>query len=221
MKQAFGESIGVSIDIVQLPKETQLPELLMKIGEQNKENNNPACTGIVVQLPLPAHIDAEAVCNAITPEKDIDAIGANTSFRAPVALAVLEILQRADISIHGKRIVVVGEGTLVGKPVANMFRAEGVLPQIVTENTQNPEEYYKQADIIVSGAGRPHMITPSMIQNDAVLIDAGTSEQGGVLKGDIDPACADKASVFTPVPGGVGPITIAKLFENLISAAHK
>jgi len=218
MKKRFGEEIGVNVEVTQLPEKSSLPEVLFAVAEKN---NDPACMGIVVQLPLPDHIDVEAVCNAVDPKKDVDALHSDTAFRAPVALAVWEILQQGSVSIEGKQIVVVGEGKLVGKPVANFFRAQGVVPHVVTEDTTDPQQYFTHADIIVSGTGQPHMITPDMITDGVVLIDAGTSEQGGELKGDIDPACEQKAGVFTPVPGGVGPIVIAKLFENMLDAIEK
>lgn len=218
MKQRFGESIGAVVDVVRLPEDCSFAQVLATVGQKN---NDPKCHGIVVQLPLPSHIDAEAVCNAITPEKDIDALGSKSSYIAPVAGAVREILARAEADILDKRVVVVGAGRLVGQPVAKWFQEQGNKPDIVDIETPNPECRFKNADIIVSGAGVPHMIKPEMIKDGVVLIDAGTSEEGGELKGDIDPDCAKKASVFTPVPGGVGPITVAVLFKNLLEAAEE
>ena len=173
--------------------------------------------GIIVQLPLPSHIDAEQVLAAIPPEKDVDGISQNPIVRPPVAEAVKEILEFARIDVHGKIAVVVGSGRLVGKPCASLLKELGASVQVLTHN--DSLDALKDADIIVLGAGEPGLVQPEHLKKGVILIDAGTSETGGKVKGDADPACAEIASVFTPVPGGVGPIAVAMIFKNLFELA--
>lgn len=176
-----------------------------------------ACDGVIVQLPLP---NAEAVLAALPPEKDVDGLCAHPLVRPPVAEAVAEVLARHGVSVQGKKAVVVGAGRLVGAPVASMLRGMGAEVEVVTEASGSLEAL-KTADLAVLGAGQPGLITPDLLMQGVVLIDAGTSESAGKLAGDADPACAQVASIFTPVPGGIGPIAVAMIFKNLLLLAKK
>ncbi|MCC7500199.1 bifunctional 5,10-methylenetetrahydrofolate dehydrogenase/5,10-methenyltetrahydrofolate cyclohydrolase [Candidatus Nomurabacteria bacterium] len=171
-----------------------------------------ACDGALVQLPIE---NADALLAQIPAEKDVDNLP-----MAPVAAAVLEILKRSDVSLSGKKAVVVGEGRLVGKPTAIMLREQGAEVHIVSLE-QGSLEMLKDADVVVSGAGSPGLIKPEMVKEGVILIDAGTSESAGKLVGDCDPRCADVARIFTPVPGGVGPVAVAMLFKNLAILTKK
>lgn len=180
-----------------------------------------SCAGVIVQLPLPSHINIEEVLAAVPPDKDIDAINpAEHIVLAPVAEAIAEIFSRYNIDGQYKTAVVVGEGRLVGAPAAALLRDIGADVMVVTQTRGSLEEL-KEADIVVLGAGEPGLVTPNMLKEGVVLIDAGTSEDAGRLAGDADPKCAEVASVFTPVPGGVGPIAVAMLFKNLFTLARK
>ena len=174
--------------------------------------------GIIVQLPLPPQIDVEKVLAAIPPEKDVDGISPHPIIRPPVAEAVKEILEYASVDTKGKRAVVVGSGRLVGKPCASLLKELGADVAILGRN--DSLEQLKDADIIILGAGEPGLVRPEQVKKGVVIIDAGTSETGGKVKGDADPACAEIASVFTPVPGGVGPIAVAMIFKNLFELAR-
>lgn len=167
------------------------------------------CDGVVVQLPI---ANADALLAQVPQNKDIDNYP-----QAPVAAAVAEILAHAGVDPKNKKVVVVGDGHLVGKPVAQMLRAMGADVSVVSLEQGSLDEL-KTADLIVSGAGSPGLIKPGMLKSGVVLIDAGTSESAGKVAGDCDPACAEVASVFTPVPGGVGPVVVAMLFKNLALA---
>lgn len=164
------------------------------------------CDGIIVQLPHPR---AQELLPKIPKEKDVDQYP-----MPPVAGAVAEILSRQGIAAANKKAVVVGEGRLVGKPVADLLRDTGAKVTVISLDQGSLQEL-KNADIVVSGAGSPGLIKPEMLMEGVVLIDAGTSEQAGQVVGDCDPACIQVASLFTPVPGGVGPIAVACLFKNL------
>ena len=171
--------------------------------------------GIIVQLPLSPRIDAARVIAAVPSPLDVDALNPGALVVAPVAGAVAEILAHAGVGAAGKRAVVIGAGRLVGAPVAAWLRSRGADVSVITAGASF--EVLQSADIIVSGAGRPGLISPDMIKEGVVLIDAGTSESAGKLAGDADTACEDKASVFTPVPGGVGPVAIAMIYRNLFA----
>ncbi|MDP3645791.1 MAG: bifunctional 5,10-methylenetetrahydrofolate dehydrogenase/5,10-methenyltetrahydrofolate cyclohydrolase [bacterium] len=183
--------------------------------------------GVIVQLPLPKEIDTQRVLSAIPPSYDVDAINpvseSERAVHAPVAEAVREILARSHVNAAGMHAVVVGQGRLVGAPCAALLKRLGAEVSVVTNEHGSLEEL-KKADIVVLGAGNPGFIKPEHLKSGVVLIDAGTSESGGKILGDADPSCAEKASVFTPVPGGVGPIAVAMIFKNLfdlVDAAKK
>lgn len=181
------------------------------------------CAGVILQLPLPPQIDVEALLAALPAEKDVDAITTGEGppaggVRAPVAEAVSEVLVRAGIVARGKKATVVGAGKLVGAPVAEFLRDLGADVMVVTHNEGSLVDL-KNADIVVLGAGEPGLVKPEMLKEGVVLIDAGTSEAAGRLAGDADPRCAEVASIFTPVPGGIGPIAVAMIFKNLFVLA--
>lgn len=206
-----------------------------------------AADAVIVQLPLPAHADTGAVLAAIPPEKDADVLssvtrerltsggktpGVNASSQTPgveepllppVVGAVKEIFKYVNTSVVGKKAVVVGEGWLVGRPCAAWLAQQGAEVTVLTiENSlEERAAALRAAAIIVSGAGSPHFIKPDMLTPGVMLIDAGASEQGSRIVGDADPACAEVASVFTPVPGGVGPLAVACLFENAVALAEQ
>lgn len=196
IKERVAERLGV------LVKRGELQDLLA------------SCDGVLVQLP---HPDAGVLMPQIPPQKDVDALGLHPEVLAPVAGAVKEILSKH--APAGKRAVVVGEGKLVGKPVAQMLKEVGFSVEVVSLE-QGSMSALKDADMVVSGAGSPYLIKPEMLRPGVVLIDAGASEQAGRVVGDCDPACAQVASVFTPVPGGVGPIAVAMLFKNLFTLTN-
>jgi methylenetetrahydrofolate dehydrogenase (NADP+)/methenyltetrahydrofolate cyclohydrolase len=183
---------------------------------------NEQCAGVIVQMPLPQEINLADVLGALPPQKDVDAItdGARV-VRPPVAEAIAEVFVRANVAAAGKRAVVVGAGKLVGVPAAELLRELGADVSVVTKNEGSLEDL-KLADIVVLGAGEPGLVRPAMLKQGVVLIDAGTSEASGRLAGDAVPECAEVASVFTPVPGGVGPIAVAMIFKNLfVLAKHQ
>ncbi len=186
---------------------------------------------IIVQLPLSSDISTEEVLNLIPLHQDADVLSAAARAKfehndrdalvPPVVGAVREILMRSKIDVKGRRAAVIGDGRLVGHPCAVWLKQQGAEVTVVTLESGDLQVALANADIIVSGAGSPNLITPDMIKDGVVLIDAGASELDGAVVGDADPACAQKCSIFTPVPGGVGPIAVACLFENVVSLAEK
>lgn len=191
----------------------------VKILRYSAEDFNKAaeCDGMIVQLPI---ANADDLLAKIPPEKDVDALGPRPLVLSPVAEAIAEVLVRANVSARGKQAVVVGAGRLVGAPAKALLEDVGAEVSVVTESRGSLDEL-EDADIVVLGAGSPGIVKPEMLKPGVVLIDAGTSEQGGKLSGDADPRCAEVASVFTPVPGGIGPIAVAMIFKNLFTLAKK
>jgi methylenetetrahydrofolate dehydrogenase (NADP+)/methenyltetrahydrofolate cyclohydrolase len=213
IKTNIAERLGIKVELVTGPQDMIIDQALGLIDHVVSKDYD----GIVVQLPLPKQLDIETILNEIPAEKDIDALGFSQK-TAPVAQAVFEILNFYTIDLKNKNILVIGNGRLVGKPVARMLTNKGFDYDVIDKDTDQvmSAEKIKLADIIISGVGVPHMIKPEMIKEGVILIDAGTSEEEGRLVGDIDPTCAGKALIMTPVPGGVGPVTVVILFANLL-----
>jgi methylenetetrahydrofolate dehydrogenase (NADP+)/methenyltetrahydrofolate cyclohydrolase len=186
----------------------------------------PETDGIIVQLPFPPHIDISAVLKTIPASHDVDAIGSEAEELSnngtslvlpPVVGAIAEIIARHNVKVKDKKAVVVGEGRLVGAPAAVWFRQQGADVKTTNKKTEGLAREAREADILVLGAGVPGLIKPDMIREGVSIFDAGSSEDTGKLVGDADPACAAKSALFTPVPGGIGPITVALIFRNLLT----
>lgn len=220
-KIEFGKAIGCKITPFLNSGEGWCTESVIKELGYIQE----ACDGLVVQLPLPQGIDTQKVLESIIPAKDVDALREHSLFVSPVALAVRYILERADAwdTLAGKHVVIVGAGKTVGGPVIKLMESCGVVPTVLTKESEG--EWFQQslalADVVISGAGVPGLITGSMLKEGVVIIDAGFSFKDGKVFGDIDPSSYNKASYYSAVPGGVGPIAIALLFQNLVEAKKK
>lgn len=219
IKTAKAQEAGMRLELIRMENDADTSKIIHTIGL-------PGADAVIVQLPLPPTMDTQAVLNAIPLGKDADVLSSlaydrflnneQDALLPPVACAVAEILERAGITVAGKRAAVVGNGRLAGAPVSAWLAREGANVSVLIEETfDGKKSLLKEAEIVVSGAGSPHLITPDMLTPGAVCIDAGTSELKSGIAGDFDPACADVASVFTPVPGGVGPVAVACLFRNV------
>ncbi len=214
LKKQKAAAVGITLRVVELPETVSTEEAIACVKAVA-----PDVDGIVVQLPFPKHIDRETVLAAVPISKDPDGFGYGSTPKGcmpPVTRAIVEIAKTYTVDFLHKDIVVLGEGRLVGKPTAQYLRQKGALVQVLTEETFSCDAI-QAADILITGIGRPHFITPDMVKDGVVVFDAGTSEDGGVMVGDVHPAVADKAALFTPVPGGIGPITVAVLLQNLVS----
>jgi methylenetetrahydrofolate dehydrogenase (NADP+)/methenyltetrahydrofolate cyclohydrolase len=222
LKKKFGENIGIKVEVLQLdPLHKDTQGLLQLLLHASRDHD-----ALILQLPLPPKMDFESVMQLFPLSHDVDVIGniAYTQFKEkklpyapPVVGAFAEVLRRHNVLLAGKRVLVLGEGHLVGAPSAIWATQHGATVMTVHKETGNIKDWLRGADVILCGAGSPGLVTPDSIREGVIILDAGTSEQGGVLKGDADPACAEKASIFTPTPGGIGPITVAKVFENLLA----
>ncbi|MFA5001324.1 MAG: bifunctional 5,10-methylenetetrahydrofolate dehydrogenase/5,10-methenyltetrahydrofolate cyclohydrolase [Candidatus Paceibacterota bacterium] len=218
-KKKIGEEIGIEVVVHELIADITEEDL---ISEIEKLNNDERVNGIIVQLPLPKQLDESKILNLVAPEKDVDALSHEAKVLSPTVGAIKEILERNNVDFRNKKIVVLGKGKLVGRPVAIWLTQEGGEVVVIDSKTSDTDslKFLQTADIIVSGVGQPGLIKPASIKMGVILIDAGTSESEGQLKGDADPACAEKCSLFTSVPGGVGPLTVVMLFKNLLSLSE-
>jgi len=219
-KKLGAERLNVEMVRVSL-SETATPEEIIAAVRENAQ----ATDATIAQLPLPKGIDTNAVLAAVPKEKDVDALNPTVPeeerlVHAPVALAVVELLKRGGVDVRGKRTVVIGAGRLVGAPSAWLLRSLGADVSVFTLEKGSIEDL-RSADIVVSGAGNPGFIKPEHLKEGVALIDAGTSELNKKIAGDADPACAEVAGIFTPVPGGVGPVAVAMIFRNLFDLVEK
>ncbi|MDR3205612.1 MAG: bifunctional methylenetetrahydrofolate dehydrogenase/methenyltetrahydrofolate cyclohydrolase FolD [Candidatus Methanoplasma sp.] len=238
MKGKMCEELGMRSLTITLPPSATQEELLAKIGELNRD---PGIHGFLVQLPLPGHMDEEEVINAIDPRKDVDCfhpsnvgrmlIG-NPDFLPATPAGVQQMLIRSGIDTSGRHVVVVGRSNIVGKPMAAMMLQKGKgadsTVTVVHSRTKDLPSATRQADILIVAIGKPKFITADMVKDGAVVIDVGTnrvddpsSPKGSRLVGDVDfDAVREKASAISPVPGGVGPMTICMLMANTVAAAE-
>ena len=226
-KKKACEYCGILSEEYALPGETTEAELLALVEELNAKET---IHGILVQLPLPKHINEETIINAIRPEKDVDAfhptnvgkimIG-NFDFLPCTPAGVMELLDEANIDLCGKHCVVIGRSNIVGKPQAMLLLHKNATVTICHSKTQNLKEVARTADILVVAVGRAKMVDEEYIKDGAVVIDVGMDrDENGKLCGDVDfDSACKKASYITPVPGGVGPMTIATLMKNAVTAA--
>lgn len=221
IKKKFAASVGVEVIHKQFDQYATTENLLNIVRVYNKDSR---IHGIVVQLPLPKTLDMQKILDSIAVSKDVDVLSAHSLKQyaeegdiilPPVIGAVRELCVRYEINLKNKNIVVVGSGKLVGLPGASWFRTQGAHVVVADNPNESIAPYVQKADIILSGAGHAHLIKKDILQNGVVIFDAGASESKGVVVGDVDPMCAEHAILFTPVPGGIGPITVAILFRNL------
>ncbi|MBP3462361.1 MAG: bifunctional methylenetetrahydrofolate dehydrogenase/methenyltetrahydrofolate cyclohydrolase FolD [Tyzzerella sp.] len=221
--------IGIESLSYELEENITQEELLSIIDELN---HNEMVNGILVQLPLPKHIDEEAVIQAIAPEKDVDGFHPETvgnmcigskGFLPCTPAGVIQLLKRSNIEIEGKECVVVGRSNIVGKPMAILLLRENGTVTITHSRTKDLQEVTKRADILVAAIGKPKFITKEYIKEGAVVIDVGIHRnEENTLCGDVDfDDVVDKVSAITPVPGGVGPMTIAMLMNNCVETVRK
>lgn len=211
IKRTLAESLGVQIEETKVDPDAKTADVQKALAELVAKVD-----GVIVQLPLPAHVDTEAVLSAIPASHDVDGIGGGKeTMLPPVVGAIAEILAHESQLLFGKKVVIVGKGRLVGEPASRWFKEQGS-NVVLLEKGDDVAAATIDADVVVLGAGSPGLLTPEMVKDDVVILDAGTSEVAGKLAGDADPALEQKARLFSPVPGGIGPVAVAVIFKNLL-----
>lgn len=222
MKEKMAHKIGMDSSVIRYPENVDEKTILDKIKELN---NDKEVNGILVQLPLPKHIDSIKVIRTILPEKDVDGFTPENIGRILIGIepyaypctpkGVIKLLDEYNIELEGQHVVIVGRSNIVGKPLAQMFLNRNSTVTICHSKTKNIAEITKTADILVSAVGLNKIIRKEMIKNNSVIVDVGISKVDGKTVGDVDyENVFDSASYITPVPGGIGPMTIACLMEN-------
>ena len=227
MKEKTATNIGIEFLKAQFDESITTEELLIEI---DKLNATPRMCGLIVQLPLPSHIDTKKVLDRIDPSIDVDATGeintkkfyeGNPGFIFPTAQAVMEIISSLDVDFKNKNFVILGKGDLVGKPVNKMLINIGIIPIVVDRTTLDISSVTRKADVLICATGRGGLIDSTMLKEGVIIIDAGTSESYGSIVGDVNTLGIEAfASALSPVPGGVGPVTVACLMRNIVLSAQ-
>ena len=222
-KAKVAERIGVALEVLRLKKGTSQKKIQAEIEKIGK---NSKISGVIVQLPLPTTFPAQEILNTIPTSKDVDVLSCASfglfalgelSILPPTVKAIALLLKTYRVEVQGKQVVVVGAGRLVGLPVAVWLLQQKARVTVTDKSTKNLADVVKQADIIISGVGKAKLIKAAMVKRGAVVIDAGSSVAQGRITGDVDfNNVIHKAKFITPVPGGVGPLTVACLFENVV-----
>lgn len=216
LKQAYGEDILIETNVHEV-------EQAEAVGLIKKLNADESVHGIIVQMPLPDPSGTDEVLNAVAPEKDVDGLGANAVFDAATPTAINWLLNGYNVDLVGKKILIVGQGRLVGEPLARLWIGMGYDVGTVDINTPKNElvETARQSDVIVSAAGSPGLITSDMVKTGAAVVDAGVATDNNGLVGDVAPDVRERKDIdITPLKGGVGPLTVSALFDNVIRAAR-
>lgn len=212
-KQRYGEVIGAEVVVKTVNSQSELLDLIRGWNKQT------SISGIIVQLPLPADFDTGKVIGTITAAKDVDGLRPDSPFDSATAKGIMWLIAQANVDLKTASVCVVGQGRLVGLPASAMLEASGAKVTRCDVTTADLAAQTKAADVIISGVGQSGLIISSMVKSGAVVIDAGTAVSNGHSVGDADPALYDRQDItITPVPGGVGPMTVSALFDNLLIA---
>ncbi len=247
-KYKKGHEVGITVTVVKLDESVSEEELLNKIS---LINNDPFVHGIIVQRPLPHHIDGEKINTAVTSSKDVDGFRQDSPFTPPLAEAAIEILREVSLETEGthetkgnasfgasgssgssdpflewldsKKIVVIGKGETGGKPIIDLLRKISLTPEVIDSKTQNPKSEAQNADILISAVGKRYTVTKDMVKKGAILICVGMSRgEDGKLHGDYEEEEISQLALwYTPIPGGVGPVNVAALLKNVVLSAEK
>lgn len=211
-KRRYGEDIGVQVSVHRVEAE-ELYSTIERLNDDEKVH------GIIVQLPLPKEVDTDQILTTVMSSKDVDGLAPESDFMSPTPTAILWLLSGYNIDMTDKRPGIIGQGRLVGQPLAVMLRDSGMDPLICDEHTGDMSEMLDQADIVVTATGQPRLLKSDNIPSNSVIIDAGTSLEENALIGDVDPQAYERGDItVSPVPGGVGPLTVCALFENVLTA---
>lgn len=215
MKQAYGQDILVDVEVFR----PQPGDILNQIDALN---NDSTVHGIIIQLPLVPSANVDEILNAVSPAKDVDGLGESAEFTAATAQAIDWLLNGYNVELRGRKIAIVGNGRLVGAPLAKLWRGAGHDVTVFDEHSKNMGKSLRRFPIIISAAGVPALITSEVVQPGAVVVDAATSAEHGKIIGDVADEVRERGDLtITPEKGGVGPLTVVSLFENVIQAARR
>ena len=215
LKQRYAADIGIDVELHRI-KQDEIPGLI------NRLNSDESVHGIIIQLPLEDTSKTDEMVNLVDPNKDVDALGKNAKFDPATPMAILWLLSGYNIELNGKKVVLIGRGKLVGQPLEKILKGSGVDVSTADRGTSNLKELTSSADVIVTATGQPEVLTSEMIKAGAVVVDAGVASEDGKTVGDVSPEVFYREDLsITPEKGGVGPLTVCALFENVIRAAER
>ncbi|MGH3009811.1 MAG: bifunctional 5,10-methylenetetrahydrofolate dehydrogenase/5,10-methenyltetrahydrofolate cyclohydrolase [Gaiellaceae bacterium] len=228
LKQKAATAAGMEARDLKLPADTSEDDVLATIAELNADD---AVDGLLVQLPLPGHLDESRIIEAIAPDKDIDGIHPMNAGRLYLGrptlvpgtpLGVMRMLDEYEIPLEGARAVVIGRSAIVGKPMAHLLLQRNATVTVCHSRTRDLEHHTLDADVLVAAVGSTHLVSPAMVKDGATVVDVGMNRapDSKKLLGDVDPGAMERAAYMTPVPGGVGPMTVAMVLQNTVSAAR-
>jgi methylenetetrahydrofolate dehydrogenase (NADP+)/methenyltetrahydrofolate cyclohydrolase len=226
LKHKAADEVGIVARDIRLASQTSEEELLQQVGQLNGDD---AIDGVLVQMPLPSHIDAARVIRAIDPVKDVDGLHplnfgqlllGEPAHVGATPIGVMALLEEYEVPVAGARAVVVGRSNIVGKPVALLLLHANATVTVCHSRTADLASHTREAEILVVAVGRPAVIGPDHVREGAAVIDVGVNRTDEGLRGDVDPSVAERAGLLTPVPGGVGPMTIAMLLRSTVRAAR-
>lgn len=215
LKQEYGSDILIGVEHHQV-QQSEIAELLQKL------NADSSVHGVIVQLPLVDPTETDSIVNMVAPHKDVDALGQSTGFDPATPMAILWLLAGYNIDLNGKHILLIGRGKLVGAPLERILKNSGHTVEVVERGVEDLSAYTKRADIIITATGSPAILYPDMIKHGAVVVDAGVASEDGKTVGDVAPEVYERDDLtITPAKGGVGPLTVCALFENVIRSARQ
>ncbi len=214
LKKKYGADIGIGVE-VHRPAQPEVPKLLNKLSVDDSVH------GIIVQLPLADPSQTDEIINLVAPDKDVDALGKKAKFEPATPMAILWLLSGYNIELKGKHILLIGRGKLVGEPLEKILKSSGYDVEVADRQVKDLTKHTKQADIIITATGSPAVLYPNMIKQNTVVVDAGVASEEGKTVGDLSPQVYKRDDLtVTPEKGGVGPLTVCALFENVIRAAQ-
>lgn len=215
LKKKYGSELEIEVDIHKI-SQAKAEETIKKL------NKDSSVHGIILQLPIEDTSQTEYLCNLVSPEKDVDALGKDSKFEPATPMAILWLLAGYNVDLKGKNILLIGKGKLVGAPLEKIFKAAGHTVSVADRQTKDLKEPALKADIIITAAGSPAILFPDMLKEGAVVVDAGVASEDGHTVGDVSPEVYEREDLtITPPKGGVGPLTVCALFENVILSARK
>ena len=215
VKRKYGQDIGIEVFLHKTTNSTDSKKKILELNEDQK------ISAIIVQLPILDTSKTDEVVNLIDPAKDVDGLGKESEFESATATAIMWLIAGYNINIESKNVVVIGRGRLVGGPVVKLLKSSGINPTVLDENSSDFDKNVSSADLIISAAGQPGLLTSKIIKQGAVVVDAGSASEDGQVKGDAAPELFNRQDLtITPKTGGVGPLTVAALFDNVLRAAR-
>ena len=215
LKKQYGADILIDVDIHRISQE-EIANVLQKV------NTDESVHGIIVQLPLQDTSKTDEIVNLVAPNKDVDALGRDAQFEPATPMAIMWLLSGYNVDLAGKEVLLIGRGKLVGQPLERIFKSSGVDVRIADRNTEDLKQETLEADVIITATGSPAILYPDMIKQGAVVVDAGVASEDGKTVGDLHESVYGRDDLtITPQKGGVGPLTVCALFENVIRAAQR